>query len=420
MKGTRLPENARPSSLGILSLCLIVIALSATTRAQSAPAQNEAVGKIERARSLAVIGNFTAAASELEALLTATNDDAVRDVARILLMSVYLKQSNYPRADALLDESFKARAAGNESSTRVYFALAGQLINGIRSRLDRYREFGLNPASDELTTDARNDIEQLRVLLERVVEQSRTIRDSKAESNARAESTDAVALFEDAANVRLTLARSGGERTRWQREIGEARQYLLTAQTRRGNISPAVAKRPSAPVANATPASNQTTNAVAAAASPQPAPTGGQSSTSAARSIGAAETTTNAPAPSSSPTPNAPPPASTPANGSAPPKSAEGGTTAGPVAVGSLLDKATQRVAPAYPTTARNMGVAGVVTVYVVVDEKGQVETVERASGPSLLQRPATDAARRWRFRPTLVEGQPVRVSGYISFNFAL
>lgn len=419
MKGTRLPETARPSSLGILSLCFIVLALSATTRAQTAPAPNEAAGKIERARALAVIGNFTAAASELEALLTATNDDAVRDVARILLMSVYLKQSNYPRADALLDESFKARTAGNENSTRVYFALAGQLINGIRSRLDRYREFGLNPASDALTTDARNDIEQLRVLLERVVEQARTIRDANAESNTRTESTNAVALFEDAATVRLTLSRGGGERTRWQREIAEARQYLLTAQTRRANISPAVAKRPAAPSANTTPANNQATSGVAAAATPQPAPTGEQSA-SATRSIGAAETTTSAPAPSASPAPSAPPPASTPATGSASPKSADGGTTAGPVAVGSLLDKATQRVAPSYPPTARNMGVAGVVTVYVVVDEKGQVETVERASGPSLLQRSATDAARRWRFRPTLVEGQPVRVSGYISFNFAL
>ncbi|HVF48880.1 MAG TPA: TonB family protein [Pyrinomonadaceae bacterium] len=403
-----------------MSLCLIVLALSATTRAQTAPAPNEAAGKIERARSLAVVGNFTAAASELEALLTATNDDAVRDVARILLMSVYLKQSNYPRADAVLDESFKARTAGNENSTRVYFALAGQLINGVRSRLDRYREFGLNPASDELTTDARNDIEQLRVLLERVVEQARTIRDANAQSNARTGSTDAVALFEDAATVRLTLARGGGERARWQREIAEARQYLLTAQTRRGNVMPAVAKRPAA-VTNTTPANNQATGAVAAAATPQATPTVEQSSASAARSIGAGETS-SAPAPSATPAPNAPPPpARTPATGGAQQqKSADGGTTAGPVAVGSLLDKATQRVAPAYPVMARNMGVAGVVTVFVVVNEKGQVETVERASGPSLLQRPATDAARRWRFRPTLVEGQPVRVSGYISFNFAL
>ena len=90
------------------------------------------------------------------------------------------------------------------------------------------------------------------------------------------------------------------------------------------------------------------------------------------------------------------------------------------MAVGSLAGKAKQRVSPTYPQLARMSRVSGVVTVYLVVNEKGEVEKVERADGPAQLQQAAADAARRWKFLPTVVDGQPVRVTGYLSFNFSL
>ncbi len=88
--------------------------------------------------------------------------------------------------------------------------------------------------------------------------------------------------------------------------------------------------------------------------------------------------------------------------------------------VGSLLDRATQKIAPVYPSTARAARVSGVVTVYLLVDENGAVAGVQRTNGPVMLQQAAIDAARRWKFRPLVVDGRPVRVAGYISFNFAL
>jgi protein TonB len=36
-----------------------------------------------------------------------------------------------------------------------------------------------------------------------------------------------------------------------------------------------------------------------------------------------------------------------------------------------------------------------------------------------MLRRAAEDAARRWRFRPTIINGQPARVTGSVAFNFA-
>ena len=56
----------------------------------------------------------------------------------------------------------------------------------------------------------------------------------------------------------------------------------------------------------------------------------------------------------------------------------------------------------------------------VTVDEKGNVIAAEAVSGHPLLQSAAVDAARATRFKPTVVDGKPVRVSGVISYNFKL
>jgi protein TonB len=91
-----------------------------------------------------------------------------------------------------------------------------------------------------------------------------------------------------------------------------------------------------------------------------------------------------------------------------------------PVDVGSLIDYATSKSTPAYPSAARTMRASGVVRVDVVIDENGDVAEVKKANGHALLQAAAKDAIRRWKFRPVTQNGQPVRASGYVNFNFAL
>ena len=59
-------------------------------------------------------------------------------------------------------------------------------------------------------------------------------------------------------------------------------------------------------------------------------------------------------------------------------------------------------------------------TVFLIVGEKGEVESVVRAEGPPQLQQAAIEAARRWKFNPTAIDGQPVKVTGYLVFNFTL
>jgi protein TonB len=62
---------------------------------------------------------------------------------------------------------------------------------------------------------------------------------------------------------------------------------------------------------------------------------------------------------------------------------------------------------------------SGVVLVSVLVDEQGSVVEARAISGPAHLHNAAVSAARLARFSPTLLMGEPVRVSGTLSYNFS-
>jgi protein TonB len=55
-----------------------------------------------------------------------------------------------------------------------------------------------------------------------------------------------------------------------------------------------------------------------------------------------------------------------------------------------------------------------------MVDETGKVIKSEAICGHPLLQKAAAEAAAAARFTPTLLHGQPVKVTGIISYNFVL
>ncbi len=93
---------------------------------------------------------------------------------------------------------------------------------------------------------------------------------------------------------------------------------------------------------------------------------------------------------------------------------------AGPMDVGSLLAYATKQQAPVYPPAARSMRATGIVKVEVTVIESGDVSEVQKTSGPGLLQTAAKDAIRKWKFKPFVRDGQPVKAIGFVNFNFAL
>ena len=342
-------------------------AASAATAAANSP-----LSRMERARALAAVHQLQAAATELENVRASVQDVALRNVATLMLLSIYLEDGNYGRAQSLLEEAFQTRAAQRDESIRTYFAAAGQTMNGIRSHLARYRSFGLNPSDPTLPPEAATDLERIRGVLERVVAQANEI------SREPRRTYDALALLEDVLSLRLQLARNDQDRAKWQTEFLLAREKMASTQIQ-------VASLGRSPALDAL--TSRIPNPFTPAKPPETAATPGD----------ATSTGSTAPTPQPSPAVSEPQLIST----------------------GSLNGRETKRVTPNYPPNAKSRSLTGTVRVFAIVDENGKI-WVTNSEGPMLLRPAAEEAARAWTFPPSTMSGKPVRFAGYIDFEFKL
>lgn len=88
----------------------------------------------------------------------------------------------------------------------------------------------------------------------------------------------------------------------------------------------------------------------------------------------------------------------------------------GAVTAASLIN----RVQPVYPPLARQTRVSGTVRLHAIISKDGSVQQLEVLSGHPLLVQSALDAVRQWRYRPTLLNGEPVEVDTTIDVIFSL
>jgi TonB family protein len=89
-----------------------------------------------------------------------------------------------------------------------------------------------------------------------------------------------------------------------------------------------------------------------------------------------------------------------------------------PVEGGFLNGKAVDLPKAAYPDAARKNHDAGTVQVQVIIDESGKVISATAVFGPEVLRDSAVKAAMRAKFKPTVVNGVPVKVSGILTYDF--
>ena len=81
--------------------------------------------------------------------------------------------------------------------------------------------------------------------------------------------------------------------------------------------------------------------------------------------------------------------------------------------------RAITKVIPVYPPTAKKMKAAGKVEVEITISEAGLVIEAKAISGQLVLRSAAVEAARKWVFKPAILNGAPVRVKSVLTFVFA-
>jgi periplasmic protein TonB len=90
------------------------------------------------------------------------------------------------------------------------------------------------------------------------------------------------------------------------------------------------------------------------------------------------------------------------------------------VSLGVMDASLIHRVQPEYPPIAKLMRLSGSVLLRAVIGSDGEVHEIEVLSGNPILAEAARAAVRQWRYRPTLLDGQPVEVETQITVNFVL
>ena len=86
------------------------------------------------------------------------------------------------------------------------------------------------------------------------------------------------------------------------------------------------------------------------------------------------------------------------------------------VAQGMLIQKTT----PMYPPIAKAARVSGTVVIQAMISKQGTIEDLHVVSGPAMLQQAALDAVKTWRYRPYLLNNEPVEVETTVNVIFTL
>jgi protein TonB len=78
------------------------------------------------------------------------------------------------------------------------------------------------------------------------------------------------------------------------------------------------------------------------------------------------------------------------------------------------------KTVPSYPAIAIASRTEGTVSLEATISKAGTIENLRVVSGPPMLQLATLNAVRTWRYRPYLLDGQPVEVETTVNVIFTL
>ena len=467
-----MPLNVR--LIGVV--VLLVLGSFFGVLAQSPTSADVMRERVTKAKAYIAVKNFGAAIYELEGIRRETNDPTLHGVVNVILMNCYLEQGDYKRAQNFLNELYNAQKVNKPNAAQHYFAVAAQVVKGARSQAERYKALGLSVNDRNLPPAAVTDIEKMRETVELVISQSKTMTADKSKAST------ALALVEESSSARVALARDDFDANRWKEEMSDAREILVSsratvinavdddldntvASNNPGYTNPAQTEttQPNIVTTSQTVAPNPQTVAkneqkpqdapkmeapkteaprlepikteqprqivpepvkeTPKQLTPNVAPNTPQAETNATPQVKAPVRERRVNASNQNQTdvsekrPNVAPNMQNVAENK---NADETKTSSAPLNVGSLVEYATEKVNPVYPQQAKALRMTGVVKIEVVVDEEGKIAEVQNTSGPSVLQRAALEALKKWKFKPFVKDGQPTKATGFVNFNFNL
>ena len=79
-----------------------------------------------------------------------------------------------------------------------------------------------------------------------------------------------------------------------------------------------------------------------------------------------------------------------------------------------------RQIKPTYPPLAKQTRIQGTVVLQAIIARDGTIQQLRVASGHPILTQAAVEAVQQWRYRPYLLNGEPVEVETQITVNFTL
>jgi TonB family protein len=86
----------------------------------------------------------------------------------------------------------------------------------------------------------------------------------------------------------------------------------------------------------------------------------------------------------------------------------------------AMSDQIITKVGPVYPPLARQARIQGQVILRAHISKSGDVENLQLISGHPMLAPAAIEAVKQWKYRPFLLNGEPVKVETNVTVNFTL
>jgi protein TonB len=90
------------------------------------------------------------------------------------------------------------------------------------------------------------------------------------------------------------------------------------------------------------------------------------------------------------------------------------------ISAGVMQGMLLQKTTPTYPPIAKAARVSGTVVLQATISKTGTIENLHVVNGPAMLQQAALDAVKQWRYKPYLLNNEPVEVETTVNVIFTL